>query len=205
MSDTCQSLPPALETPGHRRVLTIALLINAAMFAVEFAAGSWAESTALIADSFDMLGDALVYGISLYAITRGARWQARAALTNGVFELSFGLAATAEVIRRAVFGSDPVAGVMILVAAVALVANLACALLLMRHRHDNINLHTVWLCTRNDILSNAGVIVAAVLVTLLGARWPDLLVGALIAAVFLHTGVSVLLRASRALRASSRV
>jgi cation diffusion facilitator family transporter len=176
----------------RRRVLWIVLGINAALFLGEFTAGWWARSTALQADSLDSLGDALVYALSLFVVTGSIRQKAGAALVKGVIQAVFGVAVLAEVVRRAWFGAEPLAPVMALVAAVALFANLACFLLLSRFRSDDLNMRSVWLCSRNDLVSNASVIVAAGLVALSGSRWPDLIVGALVAGLFLHTSYDVL-------------
>jgi cation diffusion facilitator family transporter len=184
----------------RRRVLWIVLGINAALFLGEFTAGWWARSTALQADSLDSLGDALVYSLSLFVVTGSIRQKASAALVKGVIQAVFGVAVLVEVMRRAWFGGEPLAPVMALVAAVALFANFACFLLLSRFRSDDLNMRSVWLCSRNDLVSNAGVLFAAGLVAWSGSRWPDLIVGALVAGLFLHTSFDVLRDAIRQLR-----
>jgi cation diffusion facilitator family transporter len=199
----CEQSGAVLADPRHaerRRVLWIVLGINAALFLGEFTAGWWARSTALQADSLDSLGDALVYALSLFVVTGSIRQKAGAALVKGVIQAVFGVAVLAEVVRRAWFGGEPLAPVMATVAALALLANFACFLLLSRFRSDDLNMRSVWLCSRNDLVSNAGVILAAALVALLGSRWPDLVVGALVAGLFLHTSFDVLRTAIRQLR-----
>ena len=199
----CEQSGAVLADPRHaerRRVLWIVLGINAALFLGEFTAGWWARSTALQADSLDSLGDALVYALSLLVVAGSMRRKASAALVKGVIQAVFGVAVLAEVVRRAWFGGDPLAPVMATVAAIALLANFACFLLLNRFRSDDLNMRSVWLCSRNDLASNAGVILAAALVALLGSRWPDLVVGALVAGLFLHTSFDVLRDAIRQLR-----
>lgn len=199
----CEQTGAALSNSRHverRRVLWIVLGINAALFLGEFTAGWWARSTALQADSLDSLGDALVYSLSLFVVTGSIRQKASAALVKGVIQAVFGVAVLVEVARRAWFGGEPIAPVMALVAAVALFANFTCFLLLSRFRSDDLNMRSVWLCSRNDLVSNAGVILAAGLVALSGSRWPDLVVGALVAGLFLHTSVDVLRDALRQLR-----
>ena len=184
----------------QQRVLRIVLGINAALFVGEYAAGWWAGSTALQADSLDSLGDAGVYALSLYVVGRSLGWRAGAALVKGLIQGLFGLAVLAEVVRRAVLGAEPDAPIMAVVAAIALAANLTCFLLLTRFRDQDINLRSVWLCSRNDVFSNIGVIAAAGAVAWLGQGWPDLLIGGLIALLFLHTSFDVLRTSIRQLR-----
>jgi cation diffusion facilitator family transporter len=174
------------------RVLRAVLAINAAMFAIEFLAGLLAGSMALLGDSLDMLGDTLVYGLSLYALHRGAVWQARAALSKGMVMLGFGAGVLLETVHKLVVGSVPPADVMGLVGTVALAANAVCFALLYRHRSDGLNMRSTWLCSRNDIIGNVAVLAAAVAVAALGSRWPDLLVGAGVAVLFLRTAAGVI-------------
>jgi Co/Zn/Cd efflux system component len=175
----------------QQRVLWIVLSINAALFVGEYAAGWWAGSTALQADSLDSLGDAGVYALSLFVVGRSLRWRAGAGVVKGAIQGLFGLAVLAEVGRKAFLA---------VAASIALVANLVCFSLLTRFRDQDINLRSVWLCSRNDVFSNAGVIAAAGAVAWLGQGWPDLLVGALVALLFLHTSYEVLRTAVGQLR-----
>lgn len=184
----------------QRRVLMIVLAINAALFVGEFGAGWWAESTALQADSLDSLGDAGVYALSLFVVGRSLQWRAGTAILKGVIQGLFGIAVLVEVARKAVFGTVPDAPIMAVVAAIAFAANLTCFALLTRFRHQDINLRSVWLCSRNDLINNLGVIAAAGAVAWLGRGWPDLVVGALVAALFLHTSFDVLRTAIHQLR-----
>jgi Co/Zn/Cd efflux system component len=150
------------EVPAHqRRVLRIVLWLNAVMFAAEFGAGLVAHSTALLADSVDMLGDAIIYGFSLYAIARGEMWQARAALLKGLIMAAFGIGVLTEVIHKLATGVVPTADIMSVVAIVALAANTVCLWLLSRHRAHDINMRSAWLCSRNDVIANVGVLLAA--------------------------------------------
>jgi Co/Zn/Cd efflux system component len=177
---------------ARRRVLWTVLLINAALFVGEFAAGVFAHSTALQADSLDSLGDAFVYALSIVVVAGSLQQRAGAALVKGGIQALFAVIVIAEVVRRAIFGSEPLAPVMAITAAVALCANLACFGLLYRFRADDLNMRSVWLCSRNDLAHNCGALIAAALVAALGNRWPDLVVGALIAGLFLHTSFSVI-------------
>lgn len=190
------------EAPGpsrrlRRTTLVTVLWINAVMFGVEFVGGVWADSSALVADSADNLGDALTYAISLYVLHRSLRWRGAAAIVKGVIQIAFGLGVLAGIGYKAVHGFEPLAPAMAGLSALALVANLACFTLLLRHRSEDINMRSVWLCSRNDVLGNLGVLGAAGLVALTGAFWPDAVVGGLLAALFVWTGIGVIREAVR--------
>ena len=185
---------------SHGRVLWIVLFINAAMFIVEGGAGIVAHSTALLADALDMLGDALVYGFSLFVLARSARWQAGAALVKGSFMLLFGLGVLAEAGYKILHPVIPSAEIMGAVGVIALAANLVCFFLLYRHRADNLNMSSTWLCSRNDLIANAGVLAAAGGCYMLTSRWPDIGVGVLIAGLFLGSAFSVIRQSFGALR-----
>ena len=181
----------------QRRVLTIVLWINAVMFVVEFVAGLASHSTALLADSVDMLGDAIVYGFSLCVIGRGTAWQARAALLKGGIMAAFGAGVLAEVGVKIARGLVPAADVMTGIGALALVANASVLVFLWRHRGDDINMRSVWMCSRNDVIANASVLLAAGGVALTGSAWPDILVGLAIALMFGTSAVQILRDARR--------
>ncbi|MDP3814862.1 cation transporter [Pseudomonas sp.] len=174
------------------RVLYIVLAINAAMFLVEFVAGWIVGSTALLADSLDMFGDASVYALTLYVLHRSARTRAGAALFKGGFMLLFGLLVIADAVRKMVTGDVPEAEWIGLVGAAALIANTICFVLLYRHRSDDLNMKSTWLCSRNDLIANTSVIAAAILVGISGTIWPDVIVGLAIAVLFLHSARQVL-------------
>lgn len=189
----CESAATELSASAARRkTLATVLWINAVMFIAALAAGLWADSRALIADSADNLGDAMVYGLSLIAVERSERWKAGAALVKGTVQLGFGVLVLTSVIHGLFSGTEPIGGMMMAMAAVSLLANLACFILLLKHRGDDINMRSVWLCSRNDVMSNAGVIVAGLLVFLTMSPWPDLVVGGIIAVIFLQTAYVVL-------------
>jgi cation diffusion facilitator family transporter len=176
----------------HKKVLTIVLVINAVLFIIEAAAGLLAHSTALLADSLDMLGDSLVYGFSLYVLRRSAEWKARAAVFKGLVMAVFGAGVLIEVVYKIVAGVVPVAETMGIVGLLVLFGNGLCFLLLFRHRSDDLNMRSTWLCSRNDIMANAAVLVAAAGVKVLNSAWPDIVVGAAIAALFLRGAFTVL-------------
>lgn len=184
----------------HGRVLWVVLAINALMFLVEGWAGLLAHSTSLLADALDMLGDALVYGFSLFVLARSARWQAGAALAKGALMLAFGLGVLGEALYKVFHPVMPGVETMGVVGGIALAANLVCFFLLYRHRGDNLNMSSTWLCSRNDLIANVGVLLAAGASYLLVSRWPDIIVGAIIASLFLSSALHVLNQAIRELR-----
>ena len=183
----------------QRRTLHVVLWINAGMFVVEFGAGLLAQSTALLADSVDMLGDALVYGFSLYVVGRPVLWQRRAALLKGAIMAAFGILVLVQVIIK-VFGAVvPAPGVMGGVGMLALAANTLCLFLLRRRRSDDINMQSAWLCSRNDVVANGGVLIAAAAVALSGSMWPDIVVGLAITAIFVTSAARVIRTARHAI------
>jgi cation diffusion facilitator family transporter len=187
----------------HGRVLWVVLLINAAMFLIEGGAGVVAHSTSLLADALDMLGDALVYGFSLFVLARSVRWQAGAALAKGAFMLAFGLGVLGEAVYKAFHPMMPGVETMGVVGGLALIANVVCFVLLYRSRDDNLNMRSTWLCSRNDLLANVGVLVAAAGSYALMSRWPDILVGVGIASLCLSSALQVLRQSKQALQTPS--
>jgi cation diffusion facilitator family transporter len=176
----------------HKNVLTVVLVINAVLFVVEAAAGLVAHSTALLADSLDMLGDALVYGFSLYVLWRRAEWKTAAAVLKGAIMAVFGVGVLIEAVYKAIAGVVPMAETMGIIGLLVLLGNGLCFLLLFRHRSDDLNMRSTWLCSRNDILANLSVLIAAAGVKVFDSSWPDILIGAAIAALFLRSAFTVL-------------
>lgn len=176
----------------QRSVLWAVLAINAVLFVVEFGVGWWARSTALLADSLDMLGDAFVYAFSLWVLHRGMRWRARAALSKGLVQLAFGIMVLAQAAWRALDGAPPAADAMGVMGVVALAGNAWAFALLWSHRSDDINMTSTWLCSRNDLVANVSVLIAAGAVWLLDSVWPDVIVGVAIAFLFLRTARDVI-------------
>jgi Co/Zn/Cd efflux system component len=174
------------------RVLWVVLAINSAMFAAEFAAGIVAQSSALIADSVDMLGDALVYAMSLYALHKSDRWRAGAALLKGGIIAAFGIGVFVAVAMKIVYGVTPVAGIMAVFGLIALAANLACFAFIYRYRRQDVNMSSTFECSRNDVIANTGVLLAAAGVYAFGSAWPDIVVGLVIAGVFCRSALWVL-------------
>ena len=178
------------------------LAINAAMFAIESVSGWMAHSTSLLADSLDMFGDATVYAMSLYVLARSEREQGIVALVKGAIMLAFGVGVLIEAAYKAMHPVMPEAGTMGLVGALALAANLLCFFLLYTHRADNVNMSSTWLCSRNDLFANVGVLLAAGAGYALASRWPDIIVGSLIAILFVSSALHVIRQARLALNES---
>jgi cation diffusion facilitator family transporter len=194
MDDCCEAKAGELDAirSRHGRVLVAILAVNALMFIVEFGAGLVSGSSALLADSLDMLGDSLVYGFSLFVVHRSLTWKARAALLKGAIMTLFGVAVLFEVAFKLRTATLPGVPTMAAVGTLALATNALCFSLLWRHRADDINLRSTWLCSRNDLIANGAVLVAAVLVAWSGSGWPDIFVGLGIAILFLRTAAVVL-------------
>jgi Co/Zn/Cd efflux system component len=181
--------------PRYRRVLWIVIAINAAMFAIEIVAGHWARSQALQADALDFLGDTLTYGLSLAVIGASLKMRATAALLKGASLTVMGLWVLGSTAYQVLILGLPKAGVMGSVGFLALAANVASVLLLMRYKDGDANVRSVWLCSRNDAIGNVGVMLAAVGVWATATAWPDLLVAAIMAALFLSSSVLILRQA----------
>ena len=175
----------------QRATLWIVLILNAAMFVVEFVSGLLAGSVALLADSLDMLGDALVYGFSIYVLSQSSIWKARAAMAKAVIMGLFGMFVFGQVVYKLIWPQTPAFEAMGAVGALALAANAVCFALLWRHRAADINMRSVWICSRNDLIANALVMLAALVVWLAASPWPDIVVGTLICVVFFRSAYLV--------------
>ena len=174
------------EAQKETGVLKWLLAINGIMFVVEMVVGWWAQSTGLIADSLDMFADAAVYGVALYAVGHSARMKLRAAHFSGWLQVILALGALSEVVRRFVFGSDPHSSLMMSFGLVALAANVLCLLLIARHREGGAHMRASWIFSANDVIANLGVILAGGLVAWTGSRYPDLVIGFIIAGIVLN-------------------
>jgi Co/Zn/Cd efflux system component len=203
MTDCCNEKACEIEALRDRQssTLKIVLGINAVMFFIELTAGLIAGSVSLIADSLDMLGDALVYGFSIYVVARGASMKAKAALLKGGIMAAFGLFVFGQAMYKMIIPHVPVFETIGAIGLLALAANSICLVLLWRHRADDINMSSVWLCSRNDIIANVSVLCAALGVWLTSSGWPDILVGLALAALFLRSAIFVLRGAHTELRA----
>jgi Co/Zn/Cd efflux system component len=174
------------------KVLWVVLFINLVMFLVEFGAGIRADSLSLTGDSLDMLGDTLVYTSSLYVINKGSKAQAGSAFLKGLIMFLFAIAVFVRATYQLFAGATPEATIMSTIGVVALLANLVCLLMLTRHRKDNLNMSSVWLCSRNDIIANTSVLIASGLVFLTHSVLPDLAVGLLLTFIFAKSAGKVL-------------
>ena len=184
------------------RVLWQLLAINGVLFVVELVVGWWAQSTGLIADSIDMLADATIYAIGLYAVGKTAAHKARAALLSGYFQGGLALLILVDILRRMIFGSEPVSLLMMGMGVVALIGNVICLLLINRHKDGEVHMRASWIFSKNDVVANVGVIVAGALVLWTGSRWPDLIIGLLIVGVVLRGAMQIIAEARREAKGS---
>jgi cation diffusion facilitator family transporter len=194
------ALPEGHVPPGYRRALWVALAVNAAMFLLEVGAGLSSGSVSLLADAVDFFGDAANYGLSLAVLAMALSWRSRAAMLKAASMLLFGAVVLGRALWEAFHGVPPQPVTMGLVGLLALAANLGVAWLLYAYRDGDANMRSVWLCTRNDALGNVAVLLAALGVFGTGSRWPDLAVAAVMAALALSAGLSVVRQARHELR-----
>lgn len=191
MSAACCQPKPRAADPAYRRVLVVALVLNAAMFLVELASGVAAGSSSLLADAVDFAGDALNYALSLGALALMPAWRPRVALLKGLSMGGYGVVVLAITAWHAGSGTLPDASTMGVVAVLALVVNVGVAAMLYRYRAGDADMRSVWLCSRNDAIGNIAVLLAAAGVFGSGQGWPDWLVAALLASLALTSSVAV--------------
>ena len=196
MTEPRSAGPATPDSVAEHRVLRQVLGINAFMFIVELVAGLAVNSIGLVADAFDMLADAVVYGLALHASSRATTGHVVAARLSGVMQVMLGVGVLAESLRRFVVGSEPVGAVMIGLGAAALIANVTCLVLMSRFRHGRIHMRAAWIFSSNDVLANLGVIIAGALVAVLDSRLPDLFIGGAIALLVVRGGLWILLQAA---------
>ncbi len=176
----------------ERKTLWLLLKINGVMFFGEFLIGYWANSMAVMADSLDMLADMSVYGISLYAVGRSQSHKRWAAGVSGIAQIGIALWILMDALRRFQGGEPPNFKMMISISALALIANSYCLYQISRYRHRGIHLRASWIFSQNDVIANLGVLMTAILVRVFESRWPDLVVGLLIAIVVILGGFRIL-------------
>lgn len=186
----------------QRSTLRIVLAINAIMFVVIVAAALYSKSSALLSDSFDNLGDAITYALSLYAVSRGGTTKARVALFKGVLIFLGASLVAAQIVYKLLVPTVPIFEVMGGFSLLALLANSVCLLLLWRHRHEDVNMSSVWECSRNDIATNVSVFVAAGGVWLTQSGWPDLLVAFALVVLLYRSAIRVINSARLELRSA---
>ena len=175
-----------IKDASQKRVLYWLLGINAVMFFVEMIVGILADSTALIADSMDMLADAVVYGIGIYAVGKSILHKANAAKISGYFQLLLGVIILIDITRRLFLGSEPISSLMIGMGFIALIANVVCLVIIRNHKNDEVHMRASWIFSANDVIANMGVIIAGVLVVWLDSRVPDLVIGCIVSIVVLR-------------------
>ncbi|MXO65309.1 cation diffusion facilitator family transporter [Altericroceibacterium endophyticum] len=181
-----------LGSAGKRRTLWIVLWLNVAIAIGFFVAGYFADSNALLANGLDNSSDAIVYALSLLALTRSRVWQRGAARFSGVMLLVFAAGVIADAVRRFVEGSEPGGFMMLAMAAVAAVVNVMCLRMLQRTEGKDVSMRAATTFSFNDFIANGGIIVAGIVVMLTGANWPDLVVGVAVACIALYGGVQIL-------------
>lgn len=181
-----------IKNQEESRILIILLGINAFMFFFEITLGIFSESTALIADSLDMLADATVYGIGLYAVGRAARVKIKAAHLSGIFQIILGTLVILDVLRRLIWGSSPESLLIIAVGMLALLANVICLMLISKHREGEVHMRASWIFSKNDVIANIGIIISGGLVYLLNSRLPDLIIGILISILVIRGGYHII-------------
>jgi len=193
-----------IKNKEQSRVLIILLGINAFMFFVEITLGILSESTALIADSLDMLADATVYGIGLYAVGRPLLAKIRAAHISGVFQIILGASVSVDVVRRFILGSEPESLFMVTVGIAALVANVICLTLIARHREGEVHMRASWIFSKNDVIANLGIIIGGLLVYVFESRYPDLIIGLAISIIVIRGGIQIFKDASNEKRQTAQ-
>lgn len=177
---------------SQKKILLTLLLINASMFVSEIVVGFLAQSTGVIADSLDMLADAMVYGIAFFAVGKAAARKNAAARFSGYFQVGIAGLVMVDIIRRFIAGSEPESLLMFGISCVALVANLFCLYLISKERKGEVHMRASWIFSKNDVLANLGVIIASILIYFTGSRWPDLVIGCIITVVVLRGGIQIL-------------
>ncbi|KXI29403.1 cation transporter [Paraglaciecola hydrolytica] len=175
-----------IKNSSQKRILYWLLGINATMFFIEITIGILADSTALIADSLDMLADATVYGIGIYAVGKSLLHKANAAQISGYFQLLLGVIILIDITRRLFLGSEPISSLMIGMGFIALIANVACLIIIRNHKNDEVHMRASWIFSANDVIANMGVIIAGILVVWLDSRIPDIVIGCIVSIVVLR-------------------
>ena len=186
----------------QRGTLWAVLGINAVMFFVIVAAALRGRSAALLSDSLDNLGDALTYGLSLYAVSRSDLVKARVALFKGGLIFLAACAVAAQIVFRLISRTVPLFEIMGAFSLLGLAANSVCLWLLWRHRHEDVNMSSVWECSRNDIVSNLSVFVAAGAVWFVGSGWPDLLVASALLVFLIRSSIRVIASAAKMMKSA---
>lgn len=181
-----------VKNKAETQVLIILLSINGVMFLIEIILGIISESTALIADSLDMLADATVYGIGLYAVGKEALVKIKAAHISGVFQIILGVFVLIDITRRVILGSEPESLLMMSVGIIALIANMICLRLISKHKTGEVHMRASWVFSKNDVIANMGIIIGGVLVYLFDSPLPDFIVGFAISMLVIYGGIHII-------------
>ncbi len=206
MGDCCEK-DDAIDALRERQssTLKIVLAINISMFVAGIGAGIYAGSSALLSDSLDNLGDAMTYGLSLYVVYKASRAKAQVAFFKGGLILLAALIVLGQVIYKLIVPTVPIFEIMGVVSLFSLVANSVCLFLLTRHREDDVNMSSVWECSRNDIASNISVFLAAGAVWFTQSGWPDIVIALCLVGLFLRSAIRVFTSAARELKTAIEV
>lgn len=187
-----EELEENIDPVKEANVLKTLLAINGLMFIFEIIFGLYAESMGLISDSLDMLADAAVYGLSLYAVGKALSMKKRAAKVSGILQMILAISVLIETIRRFYSGSDPEGLFMVGVSAVALIANVSCLIVLFKHKGGGVHMKASWIFSTNDVIANLGVIAAGLLVYFFNSSYPDLIIGLIVGIIVLRGSFSIL-------------
>lgn len=190
--ESSEVLAEELDPVSEAKVLKWLLAINGTMFIVEMVLGLYSDSMGLVSDSVDMLADALVYGLSLFAVGKALSAKKHAAKVSGYFQLLLALGVCFEAIRRFIYGSDPQSSFMIGVSIVALIANVSCLFILFKHKNGEVHMKASWIFSANDVIANAGVICAGILVMVTGSSLPDLIISLIVSGIVARGAFSIL-------------
>jgi cation diffusion facilitator family transporter len=205
MSDHCCSVQSSVEhNHALKKVLWAVFAINAVMFLLEIIVGYLYHSTALMADSLDMFSDAFVYGISIFVIAKSGSVKAKVSLIKGILMTTMAFYVIYELITKISNPIVPEGQIIAGVGMLAFVANAVCLWLLFRHKDGDINIRSAWVCSRNDMTANVGVIVAGVLVLYSGSQWPDYIIGVSVALLVLVSSFRVITDSLRELRSERK-
>ncbi|MCC6330179.1 MAG: cation transporter [Acidobacteria bacterium] len=206
MGDCCEK-DDAIDALRERQssTLKIVLAINISMFVAGIGAGIYAGSSALLSDSLDNLGDAMTYGLSLYVVYKASRAKAQVAFFKGGLILLAALIVLGQVIYKLIVPTVPIFEIMGVVSLFSLAANSVCLFLLTRHREDDVNMSSVWECSRNDIASNISVFLAAGAVWFTQSGWPDIVIALCLVGLFLRSAIRVFTSAARELKTAIEV
>ncbi|MDP3697715.1 MAG: cation diffusion facilitator family transporter [Candidatus Taylorbacteria bacterium] len=180
------------EGKNLKTVLFLVFFINFGMFFVEAVSGLTARSNALLADSLDMLGDAFVYGISIAVLSKHPSVRAKGSLVKGAVMLGLGLLVVGQSILKIINPIVPVAETITVIGSLALLANAASFALLLKHKAKDLNVRSAWICSRNDVVANIGVIIAGLLVARFNSIWPDITAGLIIAFIVIRSAVQII-------------